>query len=252
MSSRVYYNEIDPFAAAWLRELMKAGQIPDGEVDERSIELVQPGDLRGFTQCHFFAGIGGWAYALRLAGWGERSVWTGSCPCQPWSMAGKGKGADDPRHLWPAWFRLIQECRPGLVFGEQVDSADGMFWLDAVHADLEGAAYAVGSIGLPACCQGAPHNRPRLWFVADASGSGLSERSALEGRTRKAATPLAWREFERVHGTNTWARWDAESSVRVFAHGVSGVGGRLRGFGNAIVPQVAQVFIQAYLDVVNS
>ncbi len=83
-----YYNEIDPHAAAWLRELIKAGHITDGEVDERSIEDVTPEDLLGFTQCHFFAGIGGWSYALRLAGWpDDRPVWTGSCPCQPFSAA---------------------------------------------------------------------------------------------------------------------------------------------------------------------
>ena len=123
---KVYYNEIDEFAAAWLRELMKAGQIPDGEVDTRSIADVQPDDLRGFQQCHFFAGIGGWAYALKLAGWPEdRAVWTGSCPCQPFSSAGAQAGGDDPRHLWPTWFRLIRECRPNVVFGEQVESAIG-------------------------------------------------------------------------------------------------------------------------------
>lgn len=245
----VYYNENDRFAAAWLRELMKAGQIPDGEVDERSIELVQPDDLRGFRQCHFFAGIGGWAYALRLAGWpDDRDVWTGSCPCQPWSMAGKGAGADDPRHLWPAWFRLISECRPGRVFGEQVDSADGMYWLDAVHDDMENEGYAVGSVGLPACSVGAPHNRPRLWFVADASGERLSQWASFPSGASEAATPPAWSEFERIHGANAWARWDAESTVRVFAHGIPNVGGRLRGFGNAIVPQVAQVFIEAYMS----
>src|SRR3990167_1105083 len=106
-----YYNEIDPFAAAWLRELIKEKLIADGEVDERSIELVQPGDVRGFTQCHFFAGIGGWSYALRLAGWpDDREVWTGGCPCQPWSVAGRGAGADDSRDLWPTWFQLIAQC----------------------------------------------------------------------------------------------------------------------------------------------
>jgi len=78
-----YYNEFDPKAAAWLRELIKAGLIADGEVDERSIVDVRAVDLRGFRQCHFFAGIGGWSYALRLAGWSDdRAAWTGSCPCQ--------------------------------------------------------------------------------------------------------------------------------------------------------------------------
>ncbi len=116
-----YYNEIDPNAAQWLRNLIAAGHIAPGEVDERSIEDVAPDDLRGFTQCHFFAGIGVWSYALRLAGWPDnKPVWTGSCPCQPFSSAGKGAGFDDERHLWPALFHLISERRPELVFGEQV------------------------------------------------------------------------------------------------------------------------------------
>src|SRR5512147_3187208 len=98
-----YYNEFDPFAAAWLRELIKAGHIADGDVDERSIVDVQPADLVGFTQCHFFAGIGGWSLALRLAGWpDDRPVWTGSCPCQPFSQAARGRQhrrTDESRHL---------------------------------------------------------------------------------------------------------------------------------------------------------
>ncbi len=81
-----YYNEFDPAAEAWLRELIKAGEIAPGDVDTRSIEDVRPSDLRGYTQCHFFAGIGGWSLALRMAGWpDDRPVWTGSCPCQPFT-----------------------------------------------------------------------------------------------------------------------------------------------------------------------
>ena len=89
-----YYNEFDPYAAQWLRNLIDAGHIPKGEVDSRSIKDVSASDLTGFVQCHFFAGLGGWSHALRLAGWPEdRPVWTGSCPCQPFSAAGAGGGA---------------------------------------------------------------------------------------------------------------------------------------------------------------
>ncbi len=173
-----YYNEHDPFAAAWLRELIKDGLIAPGEVDERNVEDVTGADLRGFAQVHLFAGIGGWSYALRLAGWpDERPVWTGSCPCQPFSAAGKRKGTSDPRHLWPEFRRLISECEPAIVFGEQVASKDGRLWLAGVRADLEALGYAVGGADLCAAGVGAPHIRQRLWWVADAYGwlSGYGE-----------------------------------------------------------------------------
>ena len=165
---KAYYNEHDRNAAAWLRELIKSGLIADGEVDERSVEDVVPSELAEFTQCHFFAGIGVWSYALRQAGWpDDRPVWTGSCPCQPFSAAGKGAGLADDRHLWPALFHLIDQCRPGVIFGEQVASKDGLAWLDLVQADLEGAGYAVGAIDSCAASVGAPHIRQRLYWVAD-------------------------------------------------------------------------------------
>src|SRR5690606_36957319 len=120
VKNMVYYNDIDKNAAAWLRELMAEGLIPVGEVDERSIEDVRPDELVGYRHAHFFAGIGGWPYALRLAGWpDEWPVWTGSCPCQPYSSAGARKGDDDPRALWWAWRWLIDQCRPPVIFGEQ-------------------------------------------------------------------------------------------------------------------------------------
>jgi DNA (cytosine-5)-methyltransferase 1 len=169
VNGRAYYNELDPYAAQWLRNLISAGEIAPGDVDERSIVEVRADDLRGYTQAHFFAGIGGWSVALRLAGWpDDRPVWTGSCLCQPFSAAGAGKAADDERHLWPAWLPLIAECRPAVVFGEQVEAAVGWGWLDAVFADLEGEGYACGATVLPACGVGSPQLRQRLWFVAEA------------------------------------------------------------------------------------
>jgi DNA (cytosine-5)-methyltransferase 1 len=173
-----YYNEIDPNAAQWLRNLIAANLIAPGDVDERSIAEVQPDDVRNYTQVHFFAGIGGWGAALRIAGWpDDRPVWTGSCPCQPFSCAGKRKGDSDPRNLWPDMFRLIRECRPDTIFGEQVASAIGHGWLDRVCADLEAEGYAVGTVVLGAHSVGAPHIRQRLFWVADA-GSRARERNA--------------------------------------------------------------------------
>jgi DNA (cytosine-5)-methyltransferase 1 len=277
-----YYNEIDPFAAAWLRELIKAGLIADGEVDERSIELVQPDDLRGFVQCHFFAGIGGWSYALRLAGWpDDRAVWTGSCPCQPFSAAGRGDGERDSRDLWPAWFRLWCECRPVVGFGEQVEGAARGGWLDRLCADLEGEQYAVGACVLGAHSVGAFHRRQRLYFVADATGL-RTERLSAEGQVsvsddhwcgevgeladadggqsgdralqpgrqhgqRQADGAVMWEEAEWIACTDGKAR-PVEPGTFPLAHGVPARVGRLRGYGNAIVPQVAAAFIEAYCE----
>lgn len=192
-----YYNEHDPNAAQWLRNLIAAGLIPAGDVDERSIEDVRAEDVVGYRQCHFFAGIGGWPLALAIAGWpADLEIWTGSCPCPPFSSAGKKKhcpecqGKDvvphplrtgifvccdcehewfaDGRHLWPEMLRLVKERRPPVVFGEQVAGADGVVWLSGVRATLEGIGYAVGGGDIPAAGVGAPHIRQRLYWVADA------------------------------------------------------------------------------------
>jgi DNA (cytosine-5)-methyltransferase 1 len=152
MTAYSYYNEIDPYAAEWLQNLIIAGHIAPGIVDTRSITDVKPDDLAGFVQCHFFAGIGGWSLAARLAGWpDDRPVWTGSCPCQPFSTAssGKGGGFESEKHLWPIWRELIRSRRPAVVFGEQVASAKA--WACQVRDDLEADAYAFGASVIPAC-----------------------------------------------------------------------------------------------------
>ena len=344
-----YYNEHDKFAAKWLRNLIADGLIAPGEVDERSIEDVRPTDLAGFRQCHFFAGIGGWSYALRLAGWpDDRAVWTGSCPCPPFSSAGKifrcpicdtpspipnalrtgafncircdHEWSADKRHLWPEFFRLIRECQPSVVFGEQVASPDGRTWLDVVSASLEIAGYAVGSSDLPAAGIGAPHIRQRLWFVGIADGGRPSARrqaSASVGHGSSAVTASGagglgntsgergWRNSGAVHcaeskgksarlaswpiveqlvtaGTTGSVEHSARGEVGIsrlarqpreadwsdiewlpcidgkwrpakpgtfpLASGVSNRVGRLRGYGNAIVPQVAAEFIGAAME----
>lgn len=196
-----YYNEFDPKTAAWLRELIKAGLIADGEVDTRSIVEVQPSDLAGFTQCHFFAGIGGWSYALRKAGWADdRSVWTGSCPCQPFSLAGAQQGFDDPRHLWPQFLRLIAIGRPTVILGEQVASASK--WLGLVRSNLETLDYAVGAMPVQAASAGADHLRDRYWFVGNYQGDGRGEgRPEYEVQLRQSAATA--RNGCSIHMANT-------------------------------------------------
>lgn len=249
-----YYNEIDPFAAAWLRELIKAGLIADGEVDERSIADVRADDLRRFSQCHFFAGIGGWSLALRIAGWpDDRHVWTGSCPCQPYSVAScadsGAQGQGDERHLWPVLGALIAQRRPPVVFGEQVRAALAWGWWDEAAMDLEAQDYAVASGVLRADAFGADHERKRLLWVADAGGSGREGHQPIERVPVPAPAPFA------VDGNPLiGARRALDGDYRDLlpCDGLSVVMERhaLKGYGNAIVPQVAAAFIEAYLDTV--
>lgn len=292
-----YYNEYDPFAAAWLRELIKAGLIPAGDVDERSITEVKPDDIKNYTQCHFFAGIGGWPAALRLAGWGDdRPVWTGSAPCQPFSSAGKQKGKADERHLFPAWLSLISERKPAAIFGEQVASAVAHGWLDDVYQGLEAKGYAIGTAILPACSVGAPHRRDRLWFVANSCGGRCAEQGKGEGKQPWRAETFGSGALGNAeyHGWNagSFVTSDAKdvylhtqrkdssgessgaseasdvagisciicpdgkqraikSDICLLADGVSNRVGKLRGYGNAIVPQVAAEFITAFMETQN-
>jgi len=343
-----YYNEIEPYPVEWLGNLIVAGEIAPGTIDTRSIADVKGDDLVDYRQVHLFAGIGGWSLALRLAGWpDDRPVWTGSCPCQPYSAAGKGQGDDDPRNLWPHMARLIRECRPPIVFGEQVEAAVRHGWLDGVFRDLEAEGYACGAVVLGAHSVGAPHIRQRLFWVADAererawtgkSGqqghAGIGrDRSAIDGATGGVADASSSSQRERpdeprrdsqngqfvagagargdrgndgptggvgnandagpqrrIHGWPDTGREDVDGHIgrdgTAYVHCLDGktrrvgpgvqplayglprsVGpgstrqqrvdlraakrnrrGRLTGYGNAIVPQVAAAFIKAYMD----
>ena len=192
-----YYNEIDPSCAQWLRNLIAVGHIAPGEVDERDIRDVHPDDVRGFAQCHWFAGIGGWSRALRLAGYpDERPVWTGSCPCQPFSSAGAGLGFADERHLWPFWHWLIAQRRPAKIFGEQVASKDVEPWIDLVFTDLEATGYACGTNPFPSASVGAPHIRDRTYFMADAAFG------AQRTRNRQSGSRIRSEESYRGHGVS--------------------------------------------------
>jgi DNA (cytosine-5)-methyltransferase 1 len=270
-----YYNEWEPFAAEWLKELIKEGLIPEGDVDSRSIEDVRLRELKGYTQCHFFAGIGGWSRALELAGWSpDRPVWTGSPPCQSFSVAGKGKGKDDERHLWPVFFNLIRECQPPAVFGEQVAAAIRYGWLDDLQKDFEKEGYASGACVLPSGGVGSPHKRDRLFFtakfVADALNKGLQghrelgQESVEERRERKKrhCTQSSLRNNScDINGGDFWSDSTVvhcrdgkhrpvptESALFPLANGIPNRVGILRGAGNAIVPQAGAEIIKAFMS----
>ena len=247
-----YYNEWDKHAAAWLKALIADGLIPKGEVDTRSITEVQPSDLAGFTECHFFAGIGGWPLALAMAGFPDsRPCWTGSAPCQPFSQAnvghGEKKGRGDSRHLAPAFVSLIEVCRPPVVFGEQVAAAIGEGWLDELFNELERQNYACGAVVMQASTFGADHERQRLYWGAHAGSTGR------EGCEPVKRLPFSAPAAQPITGDNfTDARRAMAGDIGdlLLCDGVSVTMERhaLKGYGNAIVPQVAAEFIRAFME----
>ncbi|KKN01558.1 hypothetical protein LCGC14_1126560 [marine sediment metagenome] len=183
----VYYNDNDRYCCDVLRARIADGNLPRGFVDERDISEVSAEGIKKYAQAHFFAGIGGWPYAVELSDWpADEPIWTASCPCQPISGAGKRRGEKDSRHLWPALYRLISKHKPNALFGEQVASGDGSEWLDGVSLDLEEIGYRVGTIDLPAAGEGAPIIRQRLWWVACPNGGHAStEREQCGGQQRQ-------------------------------------------------------------------
>lgn len=232
-----YYNEIDKYAAQWLRNLIAAGHIAPGDVDERSIEDVRPDDLRGYAQCHFFAGIGGFSRALRLAGWpDDKRIWTGGPPCQNNSNAAAIHGyrtglRGDRSGLALRWLDLIGAERPEDLVFENVPGITT--WLAEITSRLEAFGY---SISKPECSSagiGALHLRKRVLIVAHAGGQGLA-------LTRPAGSPKAARQSRATPPRDFWR--EIEPGVWRMDDGLPTRMAQLRAFGNAIDPEaVAQV-----------
>ena len=117
-------------------------------------------------------------------------VIVGGFPCQPFSHAGKQRGQDDPRHLWPEMFRLIRECRPTWVVGENVVGIVQL-GLDEVLSDLESEGYATRTFNIPACAIGAPHIRQRLWVIAHADSESEPD-GAFDGNAGQRQLGFGW------------------------------------------------------------
>jgi len=246
------YNDNDSFAVDQLRWLVRSGKIKPGDVTDCSIAGIQESDLRDYSQVHLFAGIGGWPLAFEMAGIADvDSVWSGSCPCQPFSTAGKGKGINDERHLWPEMRRLVELRKPSIVFGEQVAAKAGREWLSVVRTEMEEMGYAFGAADLCAASIGNPQIRKRLfWGAARIGGEG---RERLVERKNPCITrPWRWRgeeDLQKVSSApfergNLWPR----PIVRKMDDGVPRRVAQCRAYGNAIVPQLAAEFIVAFLD----
>lgn len=239
--TRAYYNDNNPHAVQHLKNLIIHNLIAPGDVDERSITDVSPNDIRGYTQVHLFAGLGGWSYAARLAGWCDRKpMWSASLPCQPFSVAGKGLGFNDERHLWPHVRNLIKECRPSAFFGEQ--SAAATEWLKLVRSDMEEMDYAVGAMPIQAACKGARHQRDRTWILAHTERyeqSWEEPRGWEIGRMGRIIEPFPWDE-----------PWEsALSRFRALGNGIPRSVGATDAARNAIVPQIAAEVIGAYMEI---
>ena len=162
----------------------------------------------------------------------------GGFPCQPFSLAGKRRGAADDRHLWPEMLRVIASLRPTWVLGENVAGFVNM-GLDQAIYDLEAEGYAVQTFDIPAVAVDAPHQRHRIWIVAHAE-----QQRGRSGTTRREDATDARQSPGRETGG---FRWDAEPNVGRVAHGVPARVDRLRCLGNAVVPQVVEAIGRAIL-----
>ena len=132
---------------------------------------------------------------------GKIDILTGGFPCQPFSLAGKRKGTEDDRHLWPEMLRAIREIGPSWVVGENVfgiTNWSGGLVFEQVQADLEAEGYEVQPFILPACSVNAPHRRDRVWFVAHTKNTDA-------GRCRRDSGN--WEPFNKEKREGVWCQF---------------------------------------------
>ena len=200
---------------------------------------------------------------------GRIDVLSGGFPCQPFSVAGKRKGSEDSRHLWPQMLRVIGECEPRWVVGENVRGlvnwSEGLVF-ETCCSDLENLGYSVQSFIVPACATNAPHRRDRVWIVAknsDRDGRGSNKRK--EESKLRGFRDVGTRDHVRVPTNDAEVRdvisWENFPTQPPLCGGDDGLPKELDGitfskwrresikaYGNAIVPQVAHRIFQSISD----
>ena len=180
---------------------------------------------------------------------------TGGYPCQPFSTAGKRKGADDPRHLWPEMFRVIKQARPPWVVCENVAGHITM-GLDAVLSDMESIGYAGQAVVIPACAKDAPHERKRVWIIfnansPDAVGSRrpCGEDFQIEKRQASQGQQEGYYRFVELESRAITPRGATYAGALRELDGIPNRVDRNKALGNAIVPQVAYEILRCIRDV---
>ena len=195
-----------------------------------------------------------------FAGLGHVTVLTGGFTCQPWSEAGQRRGQADDRHLWPAMRDIAALLRPTWIIGENVPGIINL-GLEFVCSDLEKLGYSTQPLAIPAGAAGAWHRRNRVWILAHLDGPGCRAGEKIcpresdadgrdqgicadaAGRRREGRTiqETEWRPVAPDFCGGSW-RWPIESPLVRVVHGIPRRAHRIKGLGNAIVPQIAQPF----------
>ena len=266
------FCEREPYAQQILKERFGAVL---ADADEMRRQAARPKLETARTQQCRRPTLHGDIFTLNGADYAGVDLLTGGFPCQPFSVAGKRRGAADDRAIWPEMLRVIREAKPAWIIGENVAGIVTME-LDNILSDLEALGYSAWPLVIPACAVDARHRRDRVWIVAHAIGLRESQSSGSfadeRGRAGNQGEDVADAEGFRGNGNFTatiqgeqprqmhaesinapsafceWrdeGEWFAESGMGRVAHGIPHRAHRLRGLGNAIVPQVAEEIIRS-------
>lgn len=165
---------------------------------------------------------------------GKIDLVCGGYPCQPFSCAGKRKGENDSRHLWPEMFRVIQESKPSWVIAENV-RGHVFNGFDTVAAQLESEGFTVWPFLIPACAVGSPQKRERVWIISYSASQGLLSAAQAGIHCRKTIPRPRHEQSQR------FSKWHPEPGVARVADGIPYRVDRIKALGNSAIPQIAEL-----------